>query len=256
MDREESAIQFFMGSSSTNATAILERILNPKGPRRIKYDYDDTTFLGFHYYLKYAYQKPKYSFLTEVVRQVDARNPNKELGKLDLFYNAYFSPRSTYLTIYTTNQAVVMEARSGKVLEVIPRSYDMHKIADGKIIFSKDEQFILKYIEISNTSYSESHKKIVSYENYHTKKVIWKKEFINRVEASFSKDYSKVIIFNYDINEYTKCNIMYIDKTTGKVLSKKTLTHMTGNKVEPLFRNNAATYIDYFPEFHGDNVRI
>lgn len=221
MDQEEEAIGYFLMSRSKNSRMIIRK-LQFSGIGDIEgIDYSDPTFVGFYAYVEILSRKPKYSFFAKIKEEIDARNPNKELGQLGIFDSAVFSPKSKYLVIRCTYKTFVLEAANGKLLEMNDSEISEK---DTEIIFSNDDRHIIRY----RGSSDEEGNKTVSYEDFIRKKKIWEISLKDRVGTKFSKDCSKVLIYNYKAGlELTPLTIYKIDVKTGKRLSKRTYKGIT-----------------------------
>lgn len=215
MDQEEEAIGYFLTSRSKNSRILIRKLQFPGSGDIAGIDYSDPTFVGFYAYIEILSHKPKYSFFAKIKEELDARNPNKELGQLGIFDNAVFSPKSKYLVMYCTYKTLVLDVANGKLLEM----NDSEKSEeDTEITFSKDDRHIIRY----RGSAGEEGDKVVSYEDFISKKKFWEVTLKDRVGTKFSKDCSKVWIYNYKAGlELTPLTIYEIDVKTGKRLSKK-----------------------------------
>ncbi len=251
MDRESDALISFRLSGSQNSLALLERIEDPGTTYRYHFDYDDPTLNGFYDYLVYISKKQQYKFLAEVVREFDRRKPSRELGELGPFFNAYFSPRSTYLIIYSLFRTIIIESQTGKV--IINHNLKAENIEEVQYIFSKDEKQVIKYVQ---TSYSKDVPKIITYEDFLSKKIIWTKKMTDRVMTGFSKDYSKIILFNFKGGSDQINVVMHeIDRNTGKELRKKSLGELPSDQIDPEFAKITSTNVDLFPDHRVDVVK-
>ena len=75
---------------------------------------------------------------------------------------------------------------------------------------------------------------------------------VDRVSVSFSKDYSKVIIFNYKAgSEPTDVYFYEIEPKTGNEISKRNLRDMEWKSIADLFAEFTAVQIDYFKYISG-----
>jgi hypothetical protein len=230
MGREDVARQDFLKSRSINAKAMLERLDYPRKSSYVyQFDYTDPTFNGFYDYVVYVSKKPEYAFFKEIVKGIDQHNPNRDLGKLGIFGNALFSPRSTYLTIDCFIKTFILKSETGEVFQNYNTgSFAGYKDFDDinvKMLFSKDEVFLLKILTYER--YAEVDKDwraldsvFISYENLKTKNTVWKKE-IKANHAEISENDSKIQVIENHLNASSfYCEI---DIKSGKVVKKANL---------------------------------
>ncbi len=152
--REASAILRLRDSHSQNAKALLERLKKSAGPFQFTFDYEDPTFLGFYDYVKHLSSNSNYSFFHEILLEVDARNPNKELGTLGGLLEACFSSKSKHLLIHSTQMSVVLETRTANT--IFFTKLDDRIIDQVEFYFSQDEERLLIIMPVNPDSIKNS----------------------------------------------------------------------------------------------------
>jgi hypothetical protein len=238
------AKDYFSRSPSPDAKIMLKFLKYRFSDVCSKIDFSDPTLWGFYYYIDVLSKKPGYQCFQRIKKEVKARNPNKELGELGLFCNAYFSPRSTYLTIYCGNKTILLESKTGKSLEVINHD-DKKGPTDAKIIFSDDERHRLMY---RNSGGREDSDRVVAYEDFESKKILWTKRRSKRMDVGFSKDYARALIFNYEAGSgRTDLVITEVVCNTGQELYPTVLKKIKWDDVNRLYKKYTVTPICYFP---------
>lgn len=87
MNDIETAKEYFQRSHSINAKAILERLEIPgKKFFLFQFDYNDPTLNGFYDYIVYLSENSEYTFFKDIIKGLIECNPNKELGRLGIFF--------------------------------------------------------------------------------------------------------------------------------------------------------------------------
>lgn len=217
--KEQEAEVYFLLSNSKNSLLMLEALNASKVDIVQRFNYNDPTLLGFRGYLEILAKKPKYAFFSKILDELDARNPNKEMGELGIFNSAYFSQKSNFLVIYCSNKTILVKSETGEMLEEIVVGYEK-EYSSADIFIAKDETYYLKIVE---KFIDEEANYIISYNNMKNNDKIWERSFSNRIIAKFSNDNKYVSIYN-DIPDSTSLTVIRIDTKTGKENSRKVIS--------------------------------
>jgi hypothetical protein len=254
--RVESAKRRFAQARSANATAVLHRLMYPESDVHPPFDLTDPTWEMFRGYLVELAKKAEYRYLRDVLESLDSAEPAPELGRLGLFWNVYFSPRSGFITIYCTNKTLLVRTDTGKLVESIDRGMGA-MVDDAKLILSENEETMLRIIENHWVAYGEDAKKSVAHVERSSGEVRWKREFTHRVDAGFKTDYSGVVVINYKAGrEYTDVAVYELSLRDGEEMATQFLKDQGWEEVKQLAdRMIAGGAVDYFPEI-GPVTRV
>jgi hypothetical protein len=243
----ESARSRLHSSGSPNAVALLARLDAPRSATRTSgaglpaFDLDAPIWDEFYDYVEELSKKSEFAFFREVLSRINKMRPSVDLGRLGVFFNAYFSPKSKFLIIYASSETVVLEAASGRLLQT-------YRGGLCEVYYSNDEKHRLRCVH--EASLDEEAKTEVIYEDVAAGKPLWRHaNYTHRLNAAFSRDYSQVIVFNYKAGE-ERCDVTTYRLTTtdGSTVHQERLRDVPYEDIDKRFVREVAQSVDLFPE--------
>ena len=240
LDEPKTGYNLLEKAGTPNAQVLLSAIRKNSAEPLKGLDTNDPTLWGFLPYLRCVADR-HHRVLDKAVEAVEKTDPNGELGELNSLCGARFSPGSRYLSIEGSTGIAVLEAATGKVVEIVRVKDDL---VNGFIVFPENDDLALRAIG-EYTAIPESW--VISYGPFPPTTPLWSLKLQAGVRAAPSKDGTEVVLWVrsafsssglYDYVEH-----VVLDLKTGEEKSRKRKSlaeHADWEREDEYFRSKAS----------------